>query len=155
MQPLSFGFLQPKEARLCTDGYDVVWFSDDGGKTYELAKDTTGKPAQLWGMSESALAETPEGGVIISMRNEGYHRAYPATVCMQDNDCPGVGNACVPSHCEGRPCRTCTHEPPKVNCDCRGKARSTDGGEWHARRWLQTASLTRAPVRTGSTFSAV
>ena len=134
MQPLSFGFLQPKEARLCTDGYDVVWFSDDGGKTYELAKDTTGKPAQLWGMSESALAETPEGGVIISMRNEGYHRAYPATVCMQDNDCPGVGNACVPSHCEGRPCRTCKHEPPKVNCDCRGKARSTDGGAPHARR---------------------
>ena len=24
--------------------------------------------------------------------------------------------------------KTCKHEPPKVNCDCRGKARSTDGG---------------------------
>jgi sialidase-1 len=125
-------------------GYDCIWYSDDGGKTYQLAKDaTTGKPAQLWGMSESALAETPDGGVIISMRNEGYHRAYPATECLEDSDCEGSNNTCIANH-QGRPAKTCKHEPPKVNCNCRGTARSTDGGTSFSR--VEPAPALLGPV---------
>ena len=77
--------------------YDCVWYSDDGGKTYQLSKETgTGKPLQITGQDEIALAETPDGGVITSTRNEDYHKAYPG--------------------------------PAKDKCNCRGVARSTDGG---------------------------
>ena len=79
--------------------YDMVWFSDDGGQSYQLAKNATGGPLQIWGQDEIALAETPDGGVITSTRNEDYHKGYNKA---------GAG------------------------CNCRGKARSTDGGEPHA-----------------------
>jgi len=50
-----------------------VWFSDDGGRSYELAKHSNGSVLQIWGQDEIALAETPDGGVITSTRNEDYH----------------------------------------------------------------------------------
>ena len=53
-----------------------------------------GKPLQITGQDEIALAETPDGGVITSTRNEDYHKGYPG----------------------------------KVDCNCRGVSRSTDGG---------------------------
>jgi len=82
--------------------YDLIWYSDDHGKTYQLARNTTGgKTSQLWGMSEIALAETPEGGIFTSSRGNGYHKAYPAD----------------------------PHDPKKINCNCRGVSRSTDGGD--------------------------
>ena len=93
--------------------YDMVWYSDDGGETYVLAKNATGGPLQIWGQDEIALAETPEGGVITSTRNEDYHKGY---------------------------------NKANTGCNCRGKARSTDGGAPHAywyRRWL-LGNLARA-----------
>ena len=58
-------------------GYDCVWYSDDGGRSYTLSQDvSTGGPLKLWQQSEIALAETPDGGVITSTRNEDYHRGY-------------------------------------------------------------------------------
>jgi sialidase-1 len=77
--------------------YDVVWYSDDGGATYTLARNASDprKPAQLWHQDEIALAETPDGGVIASTRNEDFHSGYAG------------------------------HESA---CNCRGVARSVDGG---------------------------
>ena len=77
--------------------YDVIWFSDDFGASYTLAKNASdpSKPAQLWGQDEIALAETPDGGVIASTRNELFHAGYAG------------------------------HES---TCNCRGLARSDDGG---------------------------
>jgi hypothetical protein len=46
--------------------YDCVWYSDDHGKTFQLSKDASGKPLQISGQDEIALAETPDGGVITS-----------------------------------------------------------------------------------------
>jgi hypothetical protein len=79
--------------------YDAIWYSDDGGKTYELAKNASvpTEPAQIWHQDEIALAETPDGGVIASMRNEDYHKGYSGG-------------------------------SPKDKCNCRGVTRSTDGG---------------------------
>ena len=80
--------------------YDTVWFSDDGGKTYTTSKNASGQPIQIFGQDEIALAETPDGGVITSTRNEDWHRGYPKGA----------------------------HDPTKINCNCRGVSRSTDGG---------------------------
>ena len=108
-------------------GYDCVWYSDDGGHTYQLSKDAvSGGPLQLWQQSEIALAETADGGVITSSRNEDYHRGYPAgSVCYVDEDC--MSGKCNLTVVGGQ--RLCV-EPStykKVNCNCRGVARSTDG----------------------------
>ncbi len=72
--------------------YDMIWYSDDMGHTWTFAQNAphTNKPAQLWQQDEIALAETPDGGVLASMRNEVYHG--------------------------------------KGLCNCRGLARSSDGG---------------------------
>ena len=58
--------------------YDAIWFSDDHGQTYQLSKNASGnnEPAMIWLQDEIALAETPDGGVMASMRNEAYHRGY-------------------------------------------------------------------------------
>ena len=53
--------------------YVAVWWSDDGGRTYELAKDERGQPLKLLGQNEPALAETPDGGVLVTSRNEIFH----------------------------------------------------------------------------------
>ena len=49
----------------------MMWYSDDHGKTYHPSLDASGRgnPAQIMGQDEIALAETPDGGVIASMRN--------------------------------------------------------------------------------------
>lgn len=79
----------------CT--FSVVWYSDDGGATFKLAKNASDprKPAMLQLQVEPCLAETPSGGVLVSMRNEAYHRGYNTS---------------------------------NVTCNCRGVARSEDGG---------------------------
>lgn len=53
----------------------IAWFSDDGGKTFELAKDAaTGSIFLPVGIGEeSALAESPDGSVFLSSRNFLYH----------------------------------------------------------------------------------
>jgi len=54
--------------------YDCVWYSDDHGKTWTLSlNETTGAPARFEGLDEPAIAETPQGGVIIRARNEIFH----------------------------------------------------------------------------------
>ena len=73
--------------------YDCVWYSDDGGKSYTLSHNTTGGPLQIWGQDEIALAETPDGGVITSTRNEDYHRGYPGGRDHSDCDCRGVSRS--------------------------------------------------------------
>jgi hypothetical protein len=77
--------------------FSVVWYSDDGGATFKLAKNASDprKPAMLQLQVEPCLAETPSGGVLVSMRNEAYHRGYNTS---------------------------------NVTCNCRGVARSEDGG---------------------------
>ena len=39
--------------------YDQVWYSDDGGQTYALARNASGngQPATIWQQDEIALAE--------------------------------------------------------------------------------------------------
>ena len=50
--------------------YDVVYFSDDGGKTYTLSK--TVFPVNLTGIfEEPSITETQDGSVLINMRMEG------------------------------------------------------------------------------------
>ena len=53
----------------------IAWFSDDGGKSFEFAKDAaTGSIFLPVGIGEeSALAETPDGGIFLSSRNFLYH----------------------------------------------------------------------------------
>ena len=53
----------------------IAWFSDDGGKTFEFAKDAaTGSIYLPVGIGEeSALAESPDGSVFLSSRNFLYH----------------------------------------------------------------------------------
>eukprot|EP01051_Picozoa_sp_SAG22_P002215 SAG22_NODE_98_length_20720_cov_17.226662_2_plen_1113_part_00 len=52
-----------------------VWFSDDHGESYSLALNASGQPMMVGGgvSGETALAETPDGGVITSSRNTLYH----------------------------------------------------------------------------------
>lgn len=73
--------------------YDVIWYSDDGGKTYTVAKNATdsSKPAQIFGQDEIALAETPDGGVMTSTRNEDYHKGY--TKENKGCNCRGVSRS--------------------------------------------------------------
>lgn len=107
-------------------GYDCIWYSDDGGRSYSLSKDVaTGRPLKLWQQSEIALAETPDGGVITSSRNQDYHRAFsPGSQCYVDEDC--YTGRC---NLTAKPLPLCV-EPStykKFGCNCRGVARSTDG----------------------------
>merc|ERR1719506_1591381 len=56
------------------NGCGTFWYSDDGGKTYHMAKNSTGggpycEPA----IAETAIAETPDGGVLSSSRNGVFH----------------------------------------------------------------------------------
>lgn len=78
--------------------YDVIWYSDDGGQTYTVAKNNTGngETAKIWKQDEVALAEGNNGEVFISTRNEAYHKGYP--------------------------------DDPAITCNCRGVSRSLDGG---------------------------
>jgi len=67
--------------RLVFSGYVQVgavfgqtfWFSDDGGETYTLARNSTGGLLQVPGLGETALAETLEGGITTSSRNKIFH----------------------------------------------------------------------------------
>ena len=58
---------------LRTDQFDVVYYSDDHGDTWHLARNESGASARLAGLDEPALAETPSGGVIVRARNERFH----------------------------------------------------------------------------------
>jgi hypothetical protein len=53
----------------------LVWYSDDGGKTFQFSRDAnTGSIFLPEGIGEeSALAETPDGGIFLSSRNVLYH----------------------------------------------------------------------------------
>lgn len=53
----------------------IAWFSDDGGKTFQFARDaTTGSIFLPEGIGEeSALAETPDGDIFLSSRNFLFH----------------------------------------------------------------------------------
>jgi hypothetical protein len=55
--------------------YDVVYFSDDHGETWQFARNESGRAAWLLGLDEPALAETPVGGVILRARNQRFHGA--------------------------------------------------------------------------------
>jgi len=51
----------------------TFWYSDNGGKTYALAKTSFGDTLIVPGLGETALAETLEGGVVSSSRNSIFH----------------------------------------------------------------------------------
>ena len=52
----------------------TFWWSDDSGKTYHLARNATGGPfLPNYPVGETALAETPEGGILTSSRNSIFH----------------------------------------------------------------------------------
>lgn len=100
--------------------YVAVWWSDDGGRTYELAKDkATGQPLKLLGQNEPALAEVPDGGVLVTSRNEVFH-GYVLHVLV----------ACVGWRTQLESSLIfCALAARRGKCNCRGSARSLDGGE--------------------------
>ena len=51
----------------CMFQYAVVWYSDDGGKTYSTAQNV------LLGMDESALVELSDGSLMANMRNNHHN----------------------------------------------------------------------------------
>ena len=50
----------------------TFWYTDDG-TTYHVSRNALGAPFCVPGVTETALAETPDGGVLSSSRNEMYH----------------------------------------------------------------------------------
>lgn len=55
------------QASFCYPGsiqYDLVWYSDDGGKTYNLSQTVLEK------MDEAQLVELSDGRVMANMRND-------------------------------------------------------------------------------------
>ena len=67
------------------NGCGVFWYSDDGGATYHMSKnassgtgsgaaDGSGEDAFCWpAIAETAIAETPDGGILSSSRNGIFH----------------------------------------------------------------------------------
>ena len=54
----------------------LAWYSDDGGRSYQFSRSTNSSAGIFLpdGISEeSALAETPSGGIFLSSRNSVYH----------------------------------------------------------------------------------
>jgi len=50
----------------------VFWFTDDG-ETYHMARNASGHPFCQPEIAETALAETPDGGILTSSRNGIFH----------------------------------------------------------------------------------
>ena len=54
-------------------GAVIVYYSDDGGKTYTMANTTAGGHGHPFKhMDESTMTEAEDGGVVINMRNDPY-----------------------------------------------------------------------------------
>eukprot|EP00043_Microstomoeca_roanoka_P014138 m.139278 g.139278 ORF g.139278 m.139278 type:complete len:179 (+) comp15940_c0_seq5:958-1494(+) len=59
--------------------YDSVWFSDDGGQTYQLSK------TNFTSMDEAQLVELPDGRVLANMRNDHINNCSCRAISISED----------------------------------------------------------------------
>lgn len=97
------------------NGCGTFWYTDDG-ESYHMALNGTGAPLCVPEVAETALAETPDGGILTSSRNGVYHGAGKC-------DC----RATLHSHDGGTSFGSLSFDPVLVEPEC--MATMINGGE--------------------------